>query len=232
MMSITEGRISEELTYEGLTMVTADFRYPIVSGGDSRAVKKINGYYKHIARTLMRKARHELLPAAVDEWRYAVENSFPFRPFDTVMKYTVTENDRDILSLYYDVYDYTGGAHGMTKRFGDTWRASTGWFLELADFFPRGVNIKRILTDNAVKIAESQIAEGTHQYFDNYPKLIKKYYSPTKFYVKPGAVVIFYDQYAIAPGFEGIPVFEYAIADTVSAETAGGDNHDAPQQGV
>jgi hypothetical protein len=214
-MSISEGRISEELTYEGLTMVTADFRYPIVAGGDIKANKKINSYYKHIARTLMRKARYELLPAAVDEWRYALENSIPFRPFDTVMKYTVTENDRDILSLYYDIYDYTGGAHGTTKRFGDTWRASTGWFLELTDFFPRGTNIKRLLTDNAVKIAAQQMRDGTHQYFDNYPKLIKKYYSANKFYIQPGAVVIFYDQYAIAPGFEGIPVFGYSMASSV-----------------
>lgn len=213
MLSITEGRLTEELTYEGLTMVTADFKYPIVMGG-GKAEKRINSYYKHIALTLMRKTRRELLPAAVDEWRYAMENSYPFRPFDIVMNYTVTENDRDVLSLYYDIYEYTGGAHGTTKRFGDTWRASTGWFLELSDFFPRGANIKRLLTDNAIKIAAEQMAAGTHQYFDGYPKLIKKYYSPTKFYIQPSAVSIFYDQYAIAPGFEGIPVFDYNTATT------------------
>ena len=209
MMNVTEGRLSEELTYEGITMVSADFRYPIVSSGNSKADKRINSYYKHIARTLMKKARNELLPEAVDEWRYSVENSYPFRQFETVMKYEVTYNNGDILSLYYDVYEYTGGAHGITKRFGDTWRASTGWFIELSDFFPRGAGYKRLLIDNAVKIATRQMAEGTHQYFDNYPKLIKKYFSPTKFYIKPDNITIFYDQYAIAPGFEGTPVFDY-----------------------
>ncbi|SHH52486.1 Protein of unknown function [Sporobacter termitidis DSM 10068] len=209
MMNITEGRLADELTYEGITMVTADFRYPIVSSGNSKADKRINSYYRHIAKTLMKKARNELLPDAVDEWKYSVENSYPFRPFEAVMKYTVTMNDGDILSLYYDNYEYTGGAHGVTKRFGDTWRASTGWFIELGDFFSRGVNYKRLLIENAIKTAARQIAEGTHQYFENYPKLIKKYYSPTKFYIEPDNVVIFYDQYAIAPGFEGTPVFEY-----------------------
>lgn len=209
MMDITEGRLAEELTYEGITMVTADFRYPIVSSVNTGADKRINNYYRHLAKTLMRKAQRDLLPEAIDEWRYSVENSYPFRPFDTVMKYTVTTNDDDILSLYYDVYEYTGGAHGTTKRFGDTWRSSTGWFVELGDFFPRGVNYKRILTDNAVKIAARQIAEGTHQYFDHYPKLIKKYFSPQKFFILPGNIAIFYDQYAIAPGYEGTPVFEY-----------------------
>ncbi len=209
MMSVTEGRLSEELTYEGITMVSADFRYPIVSSGNIKADKRINSYYKHIARTLMKKARNELLPEAVDEWRYSVENSYPFRQFETVMKYDVTYNNDDILSLYYDVYEYTGGAHGITKRFGDTWQATTGWFIELSDFFPRGVGYKRQLIDNAVKIATRQIAEGTHQYFDLYPKLIKKYFSPTKFYIQPDNITIFYDQYAIAPGFEGTPVFDY-----------------------
>jgi hypothetical protein len=209
MMNINEGRLAEELTYEGITMVTADFRYPVVASGSMKADKRINNYYRHIAKTLMKKAQSELLPEAVDEWKYALENSYPFRPFETVMKYTVTMNDSDILSLYYDVYEYTGGAHGVTKRFGDTWRASTGWFLELADFFPRGVNYKRLLIDNAVKTAALQKAAGTHQYFDDYPKLIKKYFSPTKFYIQPEDITIFYDQYAIAPGYEGNPVFDY-----------------------
>jgi hypothetical protein len=209
MMSISEGRLYEELTYEGITMVTADFRYPVVASGDSKADKRINNYYKHIAKTLMRKAQHELLPAAAEEWRYSAENSFPFRTFDTVMKYTVTYNTSDILSLYYDVYEYTGGAHGITKRYGDSWRSSTGWFLELSDFFLRGTNYKRLLIDNAIMTAAKQIAEGTHSYFDNYKKLIRKYYSPTKFYILPDSIAIFYDQYAIAPGYEGTPVFEY-----------------------
>jgi hypothetical protein len=211
MMTITEGRLAEELTYEGITMVSADFRYPIVSSGISKADKRINSYYKHIAQTLMKKTRSELLPEAVDEWRYSVENSYPFRPFEIVMKYGITCNEDDILSLYYDVYEYKGGAHGVTKRFGDTWRASTGWFIELGDFFPRGVNYKRLLIDNAVKTAALQIAEGTHQYFEHYPKLIRKYFSPTKFYVMPDRIAIFYDQYAIAPGSEGTPVFEYRM---------------------
>lgn len=210
MMSISEGRLAEELTYEGITMVSADFRYPIASGGDVKADKRINNYYRHIAKTLMRKAHNELLPAAVEEWRYAVENGFPFREFESVMKYTVTYNVSDVLSLYYDIYDYTGGAHGITKRFGDTWRASTGWFLELADFFTRGTNYKRLLIDNAIATAAKQMAEGTHQYFDNYRKLIRKYFSATKFYILTAGIASFYDQYSIAPGYEGTPVFEYA----------------------
>jgi hypothetical protein len=209
MMNITEGRLAEDLTYEGIVMVSADFRYPVVSSGISKADKRINSYYRHIAKTLMKKAHSELLPDAVDEWRYSVENSYPFRSFETVMKYDVTCNTNDILSLYYDIYEYLGGAHGVTKRFGDTWRSQTGWFIELGDFFARGVNYKRLLVENAVKIAARQTADGTHQYFEHYPKLIKKYFSPTKFYILPGSIATFYDQYAIAPGFEGIPVFDY-----------------------
>lgn len=209
MMTIVEGRFAEELTYEDIPMVSSDFRYPVVSSDNNKADKRVNSYYKRIAKTLRRRARVDLLPSAVDEWRFAVENSYPFRPFETVMKYTVTNNDRDILSLYYDDYEYMGGAHGLTKRFGDTWRTSSGWFVELADFFAPGANYKRILTDNAVRQATEQTTAGTHQYFEQYPKLIKKYFNRTKFYILPESIAIFYDQYAIAPGFEGIPVFNY-----------------------
>jgi hypothetical protein len=209
MLEITEGRLFEELKYEEMTMVIADFRYPVVSGGDSKADKRINKYYRHIAKTLMRKAQNELLPMAVEEFRYATESGLPFRPFESVMKYNVTYNTSDILSLYYDIYEYTGGTHGITKRFGDTWRSLTGWFLELSDFFPRGTNYKGLLLDNVVETAAKQIAEGTHNYYDNYKKLLRKYFSPAKFYIQPGGIAIFYDQYAVAQGYEGTPVFEY-----------------------
>jgi hypothetical protein len=101
-------------------MVSADFRYPVFESGNKKVDKRLNSYYRHIARTLLRRAKYELLPDAVDEWRFASENGYPFRPFEIVMKYTVTNNDDDVLSLYYDVYEYTGGAHGTTKRSGDT----------------------------------------------------------------------------------------------------------------
>ncbi len=78
MLEITEGRLFEELKYEEMTMVIADFRYPVVSGGDSKADKRINKYYRHIAKTLMRKAQNELLPMAVEEFRYATEKRTPF----------------------------------------------------------------------------------------------------------------------------------------------------------
>ena len=62
MLDITEERLFEELKYEEMTMVTADFRYPVVSGGDSKADRRITKYYRHIAKTLMRKAQKSFFP--------------------------------------------------------------------------------------------------------------------------------------------------------------------------
>lgn len=209
MVTITQAQLKCDLECNGVVMVKANFEYPVVCGTTNRAARRINGYYRQIAQTLMKRARSELLPAAADEYKYAAENGYPFRPYETTMKFTVSYNDQDILSLYYDVYDYMGGAHGSTKRFGDTWRSSTGWFLCLTDFFPRGTNVKRLLTDNAILIADRQMAEGTHGYFEDYPKLIRKHFNRSKFYIVPEGVAIFYDQYAIGPYVEGIPVFVY-----------------------
>ena len=125
---------------------------------------------------------------AVEEFRYAAESGFPFRPFESVMKYNVTYNTADILSLYYDVYEYTGGAHGITKRFGDTWRSLTGWFLELSDFSPRGTNYKHLLLENVVETATKQIAEGTHSYFDNYKSFCASISVPQNFTYGPAAL--------------------------------------------
>jgi len=209
MLTVIQGQLKNDFECDGIVLLKATFDYPIVSGTTNRAARRINGYYKQIASTLMKRARSELLPAAIDEYKYATENGYPFRPYETVMKFTVSYNDQDILSLYYDVYDYMGGAHGSTRRFGDTWRSSTGWFLCLTDFFPRGTNVRRLLTDNAIYIAQKQQAEGTHSYYDDYPKLIRRHFNRSKFYIVPEGVAIFYDQYAIGPYVEGIPVFVY-----------------------
>lgn len=209
MLTITEGLLADDLTYEGIIVVSAKFHYPIVSGGNSKTAKKINSYYRQIVKTLMNKAQHELYPDAAEALQYSLEHDIPFRPFEAVMMFTVTVNNASILSLFYDVYEFTGGAHGFTKRFGDTWHSDSGWFIELCDLFPRGTNYRRLLIDNAMVTAARQITAGTHMYVEDYPRLMRKYFSSTKFYVFADSISIFYDQYAIAPGYEGTPVFDY-----------------------
>lgn len=214
MFTVSEELIKNELKFDDICMITVSLSYPSVSGGNRKAARRISRYYKGAAEAMMKYVKRSMLPLAIAEYKASIENSFPFREYSVNVTYTVTQNDEGVFSLYSDKYVYTGGAHGNTTRRGDTWDAATGWFIELSEFFPRGTRYKKLLTENAARIAARQIAAGTHTYFEDYPALIKKHFKRQSFYTAPGTVTIFYGQYEIAPYVEGIPVFPYKLNNT------------------
>lgn len=170
-------------------------------------LRRINQYYERFAKKLLRYASTKLRRAAEEQYQYSEENMFPFNPFELRSDYYISYNKDNILSLYIDVYEYRGGAHGTTLRFADIWIVSLGCPASPAEFFPEGTNYKRLLIDEAAHMASQHISEGTAMYFENYEALIKKHFSTANIYLTESGMALFYQQYAIAPYAEGIPVF-------------------------
>lgn len=208
-LSITDTEISEDLSHNGVVMIKISIKYPRVSGATPHGSRRINKYYRFTAEAYLRYIQRTLLPQAIKDWTYKTENGYPFFPFDAMMTYQVTYNDKTCLSLFWEIYEYTGGAHGITIRHGDTWQPCSGWPVDLKSFFPKGTRYRRLLTDNAIKIASQQINDGTGYYFEGYPKLIRQYFRRNNFYITPEGIAIFYGLYTIAPYASGIPVFVY-----------------------
>ncbi len=196
------------IEYEGTIICGGLLSQPIFSG-ETRplALRLINRYYDHFTKELIYYCNNKLKPAAIEDLKYRTENGFPFIPFELRSDYTVTYNKGNLLSLYTDVYEYTGGAHGSTLRFSDMWHTPIGLPASVIEFFPRGTRIKKVLTDAATAMAAEQIAAGTDMYFDDYPALIKKNFSYSNIYITETGLALFYQQYDIAPYAEGIPVF-------------------------
>jgi hypothetical protein len=201
--------ITEELVDDSIVMVKVTIKYPQISGGDKRVMGKVNGYYANMAAKCLCFAKRNLLPVARAGFAYSVENNIPFFPHEMAVDYEITYNRCGFLSLYHDHYVFTGGAHGNTERCGDTWNLCNGWLMKLGFFFPNCRNYKRSLIDNIKDIAVKQINAGTHTYFEDYNRLIKKYFCADSYYLCDDGIAIFYGQYEIAPYSEGIPVFIY-----------------------
>jgi len=181
---------------------------PIFSGEVRHPVlRRINQYYERFTKKLLRYADTKLRKAAEEQYQYSMDNMFPFNPFELRSDFFITYNRDNILSLYTDVYEYRGGAHGTTLRFADIWHVSIGCPASPAEFFPEGTNCKRLLTNAATQMASQQLSEGTAMYFDDYAVLIKKNFSSANIYLTESGMALFYQQYAIAPYAEGIPVF-------------------------
>ena len=92
------------------------FFHPLYQNG----LNGINEWYRKQAEELQRKYETELYRDAVELYEYSKANQFPFHMYEAVSVYEVTYNLNDLLSLYYDHYIYSGGAHGGTERSSQT----------------------------------------------------------------------------------------------------------------
>lgn len=201
--------LQKTYTYNDVKLLDLDMTYPEISLHDAPyAENRINVYYKNVAAHFDQNASTQLRKDAMDGYAYTLKNNFPFHAYDAVMKYTVTLNADCLLSTYIDQYQYTGGAHGNTLRSASNWNLQNGAMLHLGDLFKGNPKYKQPLTEQILKLAEAQMLQNEHIYFEDYKALILKYFNPNNFYLTPIGIAIFFQQYEIGPYASGIIVFE------------------------
>lgn len=149
-----------------------------------------------------------------EEWindvKYIADDYFkngtpPLNPYQLMSKYKITSL-RNIISLYIDYYQYTGGAHGATTRKSYNVDEITGEILTLKDLFKEEYNYKDII-DSSIK---NEISKNPDIYFsgkEGFNGIDEK----TKFYIEDGNLVIYYGEYEIAPYVTGIPEFRMPL---------------------
>jgi len=133
-------------------------------------------------------------------------------PFILRGKYEVIENDLDIYSLIYKVYEYTGGAHGMESYTIYNISKKTGKPVDLEKMLGKGYEKKIIDTINK-KIAENK------KLGEDDPNKI--YYSTDEittlegsdFYFKDKSLIIVFSECEIAPYSSGKIEYEFPISE-------------------
>lgn len=210
---ITSRDIKKSFSNDKVVLVTLDMSYPEIKLKDnSIAQNRINRRYQLIAKNFYTYVSTTLVKNAQKEYEGSIENDFPFRPYDAVMKYTVTMNENCHLSTYFDRYEYTGGAHGNTIRISDSWDLKTGKRIEMQDLFKPGYDYKEAVIKEIVKLAEVEYEKNPYLYFDNYKELIAENFDEKNFNLKPKTLSVYFQQYAIGPYVSGIIVFELPYA--------------------
>lgn len=205
---ITWRETNRDFTYGRTVLLTLSIRRPVVRLIRMDAVQeRINNRIRLQAQAFYRYASRTLYRQALQEYRDSLSGEFPFRPYDAVMEYEITYNADCHLSLYYDRYQFTGGAHGSTIRASDTYSLKTGEVLPLSHFFKPGTNYQGFLITKILEQADRNMKEDPYIYFEDYRELIVKYFNPESFYLTSEGIAIYYQQYEIAPYSTGIVVF-------------------------
>ena len=209
MNYIGKNVFERELFYDGSLVLKYHIEYPRIYGSlNEDALIRFNSYNLSLALNLKNNAENNLYKEAIEAYKYNKENGYPIMVFEVYRNFVVTYDYFNILSLYFDEYTFTGGAHGSTIRSSQTWNLLQGRMLTLASFFPRNPYFML----DILKEINMQIAKEPDIYFDNTCNLVLETFNPKSFYLVPNGIVIYFQQYDIAPYSSGIRTFTVAYS--------------------
>lgn len=207
-MTVVKKTIQEKLTYNGDVMVEVNVSYPAVDGAaPRRCIRRLNEHYERGAQQQRKYARDTMFGDAVSDYKFSMGKGYPFNSYQLMQVFEVTYNSLPIFSLYYDVYQYTGGAHGMTERAGNTWDLYKCKMLAMGDLFTRGYDYTAPIFKYIEAEALRRQASGEVQYFDGLVENLHKYFDEKNYYLSCQGLNVFYPLYSIAPYYVGIQVF-------------------------
>ena len=192
MFNIEKNVLEKNLYYKNHLILKYSIEYPkIVGNSYSYAIQKFNHFYQMKAIELKLYAEKDLFDNAKQVFDYNEKNNFPFFNYELISNYTITYNKDSIISLFSDIYTFTGGAHGNTE--------STILNHDCSSFL---LILKEILHQ-----IQTQLSDDSNYYFEDYASLIIENFNFEQFYLIDNNLAIFFQQYDIAPYSSGIPVF-------------------------
>ena len=202
---ISMNEYNKTFSYNNTEMLKLTIKYPQISLNNKQAENRINAQINMEVSDYKRYAKY-LFKQAIKRYTESQTNGYPFFGYEAYMEYFITYNESCFLSLYYDRYEFTGGAHGSTIRASNTWELCCGTRLPLNSFFRPAVDYKYLLIYEMIRQAE-EIQRRQNIYFDDYKSLIIKNFDEDSFYLSSSGITIYYQQYDIAPYSTGIVEF-------------------------
>ncbi|MFC3804361.1 PdaC/SigV domain-containing protein [Cohnella sp. GCM10012308] len=196
---------TEQLTHAA-TKLSLTVSYPVFSGMENQeAQAKINAKLKADAEKYAASGRQTLEKAAKDN--ADAEKSYPdtnIPPVEYEGIYTIAQNSAGLLSLYVDYYVYLGGAHGGTERVPYTFDLKTGNLLTLKDVAGGSADYVPIIN----RAIQTQIKERKLDLLAPF----KTIEADRPFFMKNGAVVVYFEQYEYTPYAAGMPEFAVPLS--------------------
>lgn len=213
----TETKILEEtLTVRDKEVLHYRITYPkFVSSAFRHVLAGINRLYRRKACEYRQHCRTVLYAQAAEQVLYDPEGQFPIVPYEAILNFAVTYNGDCVLSLYFDRYEFMGGAHGNTVRFSDTWGLQTGKRLPVSAFIAQPIYYKTYLIDKIIEQMGQNVTSGQATYFEPRESNAIETFQGKNYFLAPKGLVVYYQQYDISPYSSGIPNFLIPYSRTV-----------------
>lgn len=204
--------VRSEYSYKDQLLLSGEIHYPQFSSeNEEYRLGKLNRLLMADAMAYQAYCAETLFNMAIEQYEDGLKHNYPFREFAALLTYEITDLSECIISLYQERYEFTGGAHGNTRRSSLTYNARAGKTVSLSSLITCRRDYKKYLLDEIA----AQIGKEPSVYFDNANVLIADTFNPEQFYLTPRGVVIYYQQYDIAPYASGIREFLIPYSDCV-----------------
>ncbi len=162
-----------------------------------------NGFKQAVA-----ELKTELTTNAIDNKKSAEEMDYPFHRYALYTRAGPYFENSKVLSLYVDYYFYSGGAHGATDRRAYNYDVASGKVLNLKDIFHPGYQYKSLI-DAAIRAEISQRPEDFFPLEMGFQGIAEQ----QNFYLQNDSLIIYFNQYEIAPYAAGIQEFCFPLRD-------------------
>lgn len=134
---------NEENKKQKLSIETS---FPQLVGGDARAEgfnKLIGGMVRDQVQSFKEENKEMLAESAA-----STDADRPGNSLD--ISYTIEHADKNLISLLFSTYGYTGGAHGNTGSTAYNYDLNRGVMLKLADLFQPNANYLKVISDYCI----------------------------------------------------------------------------------
>lgn len=201
-----------DLIYNNKILLSYKIAYPEFDSALYRkSVSEVNIYYKTSALKYQKHCETILFNQAIEQYKNAIKYDYPLRLFEAALSFRITYLASCIISLTTDTYEYTGGAHGNTFRNSQTFNLQKGYTINLSHLVHCIPDYKSYLLQNIIEKA----AKEPDAYFEEYEKLITTNFDKNNFYCTTQGIVLYFQQYGIAPYVYGIKEFEIPYSSCV-----------------
>jgi hypothetical protein len=199
---VIKAEITEKKIEEQTDALKTTICYPVISGLANTAIQEqLNTMFEKAAMDF----KEEVQKSADQAYTQSKKDpGMSFHPYEVFIAYDVHSNKDHILSITSDYYQYTGGAHGGTDRIGYNIDLSTGQRLQLPDIFAKGFDYKAALSQEISLVMK----QDPSLYFEDASGVIKEMADNRPFYIEEGRLVLYFNQYEIAPYAAGILDFK------------------------
>jgi len=163
--------------------------------------KNIQDEYNDLFRDNILTFIEYTIEMARQNQRDYADANFPLKEFVGRVGYE-QKNSNQILSIKFNYYQYTGGAHGNPYSLSYNIDLATGEDIKLVDF----LEDKKLTFSQVEDLIKSEIKNEPDLYFqDDYG--FQSLDEEQCYYLEDGKLVVYFQPYAIAPYSTGMPEF-------------------------